>query len=83
MQLVLKDAVFRHIRNKNPFQAGSEQYTLNSFLISNEINGKGLDVLYIFNPDLGENFQTMFVIENYEVSFNQQHSLKLKGTSPE
>ncbi|MBK6383419.1 MAG: hypothetical protein IPP02_02950 [Chitinophagaceae bacterium] len=47
------------------------------------INGKGLDVLYILNPELGEDFQTMFVIEDYEVSFNHKHGLKLKGSSAE
>lgn len=47
------------------------------------IDGKGLDVLYILNPSIEiEDFPTMFIIADFEVSFNQQHGLKLKGTSP-
>lgn len=46
------------------------------------INGKGIDVLYILNTTIGiEDFPSMFIISDFEVSFNRQHGLKLKGTS--
>ena len=47
------------------------------------INGKGLDVLYILNTttDIAD-IPTMYVIGDFEVSFNQQQGLKLNGNSP-
>jgi len=46
------------------------------------IDGKRLDVVYILSTTIGiEDFPDMFVMEDFEVSFNQQHGLKLEGFS--
>ena len=46
------------------------------------IDGKGLDVLYILNPAIEiEGFPDMFIIEDFEVSFNLKQGLQLTGLS--
>lgn len=44
------------------------------------VGGKGFDVLYILNKRIGLiDFPTMFVMADFELSFNRRYGLKLKG----
>jgi len=47
------------------------------------IDRKKLDVLYILDPLINvEGLPDMFLIDDFEVSFNNKFGLKLKGLSP-